>query len=676
MKKFMITLLWVAMGMTLFAQFPGGFSYQAVVRNTAGEIIANKTVKFRITILQDSESGTAAYVETHSAPTGAFGLANLKVGMGTKVSGNFDPSAWGLKKHYMKVELDPNNGNTFSLLGTTQLLAVPYAFHAKTVENDNVNDADSDPLNEIQVINLSGSVLSLSRGGGSVTLPSSGSGGDNWGTQAAVSDNSLTGNGTTASPLGVASNAITSARIADGAVATADLANGAVTAAKLNSMGATTGQYLQYNGTTWTPITLQAGTGLTLPYSDNTGTGGAAFKVSNTQTAGASWSYGLMGEAQSTSGSMGVYGSATATSGPGYGVQGETKSSEGRGVFGLATSSTGNTFGVRGHASSTSGTGVFGWALASSGSTYGVWGQSESSSGIGVYGWAKANSGGTYGLYGEANSISGRAIYGHATSSTGVTYGIRGLVNSAEGFSGYFEGGKFYVSGNVGIGTNLPGLHRLRVTSSASGSSGTTGYFENTHGAGIALHAIVNSTDGAFLATQQGAGYSLRCDGYDPNWFVAMIVKGRKVGINTDNPGDYNLAVNGSAAKTGGGSWSNLSDGRLKTINGNYEKGLSEIIALRPVRFNYTENNPRQLDHKTEQIGFIAQEVRDIFPEAVGLGSDGYYDFNMHPLNVALINAMKELKAENDRLKADHAAIVARLELLEKAVATVAQRHD
>jgi len=68
--------------------------------------------------------------------------------------------------------------------------------------------------------------------------------------------------------------------------------------------------------------------------------------------------------------------------------------------------------------------------------------------------------------------------------------------------------------------------------------------------------------------------------------------------------------------------------------------------------------------------------VRDIFPEAVGLGSDGYYDFNMHPLNVALINAMKELKAENDRLKADHAAIVARLELLEKAVATVAQRHD
>lgn len=98
-------------------------------------------------------------------------------------------------------------------------------------------------------------------------------------------------------------------------------------------MGATTGQYLQFNGTTWTPITLQAGTGLTLPYSDNTGTGGAAFKVSNTQTAGASWSYGLMGEAQSTSGSMGVYGSATATSGPGYGVQGETKSSEGRGFL-------------------------------------------------------------------------------------------------------------------------------------------------------------------------------------------------------------------------------------------------------------------------------------------------------------------------------------------------------
>jgi len=52
---------------------------------------------------------------------------------------------------------------------------VPYAFHAQTVENDDVNDADADPVNEIQSISISGTELTLSDGGGTVTLPSSGS---------------------------------------------------------------------------------------------------------------------------------------------------------------------------------------------------------------------------------------------------------------------------------------------------------------------------------------------------------------------------------------------------------------------------------------------------------------------------------------------------------------------
>jgi hypothetical protein len=135
----------------------------------------------------------------------------------------------------------------------------------------------------------------------------------------------------------------------------------------------------------------------------------------------------------------------------------------------------------------------------------------------------------------------------------------------------------------------------------------------------------------------------------ESNRSTAMVVlKNGNVGLGFNSP-EYKLAVNGDAAKPGGGSWSTLSDARLKTIDGTYEKGLAEINALEPVRFRYSHNNPHHLDSKTEQIGFIAQEVQRIFPEAVTTLDDGYLSFNMHAINVALVNAVKELKSENNQ---------------------------
>jgi trimeric autotransporter adhesin len=95
--------------------------------------------------------------------------------------------------------------------------------------------------------------------------------------------------------------------------------------------------------------------------------------------------------------------------------------------------------------------------------------------------------------------------------------------------------------------------------------------------------------------------------------------------------------VVGNAYKTEGGtSWASSSDLRLKTVLGDYEKGLNEITALQPVRFRYLENNPRELSSDIEQVGFVAQEVQKIFPEAVSEAEDGYLDFNIHSINVAL----------------------------------------
>ncbi|MFW5761320.1 MAG: hypothetical protein ACOCXH_10095, partial [Cyclobacteriaceae bacterium] len=110
-------------------------------------------------------------------------------------------AGWGNTLHFIKVEFDPDGGIAFTGFGTSQLLSVPYAFHAETVAN--VYDLDNDSSNDIQSISISGPELTLSDCGGTVTLLSSGGDGNNWGTQTVENDATLSRKGTSSSPLGV-----------------------------------------------------------------------------------------------------------------------------------------------------------------------------------------------------------------------------------------------------------------------------------------------------------------------------------------------------------------------------------------------------------------------------------------------------------------------------------------
>jgi hypothetical protein len=265
--KHIFTIIIVFLGLNLCAQTPQAIKYQAVARDGAGNVLANKAVSFRISILQTSASGSVKYSETHSKTTNTFGLVDLKIGHGTLISGSFAGINWGSDIHFVKVEMDPNGGTSYQLMGTSQLLSVPYALYAKEVQNK--DDADADPANELQKISISGTVLTLDKSGGSVTLPSSG-GDDNWGTQTVIIDATLSGNGTTSTPLKIADNGVNSSKITDGSIATADIANsaitsdkinaGAVTGAKIAQANATTGQALKWNGTTWAPAADETGT--------------------------------------------------------------------------------------------------------------------------------------------------------------------------------------------------------------------------------------------------------------------------------------------------------------------------------------------------------------------------------------------------------------------------------
>jgi uncharacterized protein (TIGR02145 family) len=144
MKKLYVFFLFMAVVFTATAQSPLGISYQAIVRNTTGDILANQNVALRISLLHGSITGSAAYVETHAVQSNPFGMINIIIGNGTIVTGVFDSVNWAEGPYFVKLELDAAGGNNFTDLGTSQMMSVPYALFAKKAGNlpTGVNSGD------------------------------------------------------------------------------------------------------------------------------------------------------------------------------------------------------------------------------------------------------------------------------------------------------------------------------------------------------------------------------------------------------------------------------------------------------------------------------------------------------------------------------------------------------
>lgn len=141
------------------------------------------------------------------------------------------------------------------------------------------------------------------------------------------------------------------------------------------------------------------------------------------------------------------------------------------------------------------------------------------------------------------------------------------------------------------------------------------------------------------------------------------------LGLGTSGP-SYQLQLStDSAAKPSTNTWTIASDARLKNVTGDYTKGLDAVCQLRPVVYTYNGLAGMPNDGK-ENISIIAQEAMAHFPECVGTymgrmnpvdenGEENVaeekvelYNWNSHALTFALVNAIKELKAQNDALAA------------------------
>lgn len=130
MKKIITLITLLLINVATFAQAPQKMSYQAVVRNASGDLVVSTTIGTKISILQSSASGSAVYVETHTATTNANGLVSLEIGTGSLVSGDFSTIDWSTGDYYIKSETDVTGGTSYTISGTSQLLSVPYALYA------------------------------------------------------------------------------------------------------------------------------------------------------------------------------------------------------------------------------------------------------------------------------------------------------------------------------------------------------------------------------------------------------------------------------------------------------------------------------------------------------------------------------------------------------------------
>jgi len=140
MKQVFSIFAFILLIANALAQVPQKINYQAVIRNNNSVLIANKQIGMRISILKGSANGTPVYVETHNPITNINGLINIEIGTGTILSGKFDNINWADDAYFIKTEIDPNNGISYTITVTNQLLSVPYALLAKQAEQANEID--------------------------------------------------------------------------------------------------------------------------------------------------------------------------------------------------------------------------------------------------------------------------------------------------------------------------------------------------------------------------------------------------------------------------------------------------------------------------------------------------------------------------------------------------------
>jgi hypothetical protein len=216
-------------------------------------------------------------------------------------------------------------------------------------------------------------------------------------------------------------------------------------------------------------------------------------------------------------------------------------------------------------------------------------------------------------------------------------------------------------NGNVGIGTTRPGAEgeifnvhgKAHIGNCSSGvsynpSKGDTNFtlrLDADEYTSIGFHDGSNTIGNIKFSHN----YGFEIGQANGPWGPHNAIMYGNVGIGTNSP-SYKLHVAGTAAGT---SWTNLSDSRLKKDVTSIDGALDKVSVLRGVEFKWrTEEFPDKGLDEGKKIGLIAQEVEKVLPEVVSTDHEGYKSVEYANIVAVLIEAVKELKTQNEDLRA------------------------
>ncbi|MBK7428808.1 MAG: hypothetical protein IPI60_18220 [Saprospiraceae bacterium] len=135
MKNLLLTIFVAFFTFQAFSQsVPQGMRYQAVARDEAGKTLDNENISLQIS-LRAGEKGDVLYTERHQVTTNQLGLFSITIGEGKTMEGEFASIPWSLANIWLDIDLQEAGGKNFTNINSSQLLTVPYAFHAGTADN-------------------------------------------------------------------------------------------------------------------------------------------------------------------------------------------------------------------------------------------------------------------------------------------------------------------------------------------------------------------------------------------------------------------------------------------------------------------------------------------------------------------------------------------------------------
>ena len=239
-------------------------------------------------------------------------------------------------------------------------------------------------------------------------------------------------------------------------------------------------------------------------------------------------------------------------------------------------------------------------------------------------------------------------------------------------------------NGNVGIGNTNP-QRKLDIVGDSNGNgirvTGTTGTMGAFTAEGTSVNIRADSAAATRVLVDAGSindsGFVALNGGGTSGFIQFLIGLTERMRIATDGGIRFNAYGAGTLVTDTSGNVTASSDSRLKTVTGSFTRGLDDVLKLTPRTYRWNEKSG--MNTEDENVGFIAQEVLGAVPEAVGTMKTTDYEeddaatgkkvrkskreaaeyltLSDRPIIAALVNAVKELKAENDTLRARVSAL-------------------